>query len=181
MRLISGSSNIPLAQSLASLLGTELVDVYISKFPNGEKRVWIKEELDGETVAIVQSFSEPVDEHIVELALISDAAHHIGAKKIVAIVPWLGYSPQDKSFRPGEPVSIQVIAKIIKATSVDHLITVDIHSQDSLRFFDMPVSELSALSIYVNHFKNQDLTDHVVVSLDKGRARALDAYSNRDF
>lgn len=168
MILISGSSNPALTKEISALSGAEIADVEISKFPNGEKRVWIKDDLEGKHVAIVQSFSEPVDEHIIELCLLSDAARHLNASKITAVIPWLGYSPQDKSFRKGEPVSVHVIAKIIESIGIENIVTVDIHSDESLEHFHIPVTHTSALSLFIEYFKEKNLTDYSVVSVDKG-------------
>lgn len=168
MIIVSGSSNQELAQELGRLLNTSLAEVEISKFPNGEKRIWIKDKLEGQVAVIVQSFSEPVDENIIEFTLLVDACKHLQASKIVAVVPWFGYSPQDKSFREGEPVSAHVMAKIIENIGVDHFVTVDIHSKETLKFFSIPVTEISSLPLFVTHLKDLDLSNHVVVSVDKG-------------
>ena len=166
--ILSGSSHPELAISLSKLLKQPLADVDISKFPNGEKRVWVKTSLKKATVGIVQSFSDPVDEHIIEFCLLADAAKHLGAQKIIGIIPWLGYSPQDKLFRPGEPISIHVIARMLETVGVNHLVIADIHSTESLEHFSIPVTEVSAVSIFINYFQKRSLKNHVAVALDKG-------------
>lgn len=168
LHLIPGSSNPSLCYQLAPLLQAKVADIDISKFPNGEKRIWIKSNLQNSVAIILQSFSEPVDEHIIELALIADACKHAKSHLVLAVVPWLGYSPQDKEFRKGEPVSVHVIAKIIEAMSVDHLLTVDIHSRESLSYFTIPTTEISALPLFTEYFQSQSLKNYVVASLDKG-------------
>jgi ribose-phosphate pyrophosphokinase len=173
MIVIPGSSNPQLAEAIAARLQVKLGRVAIGKFPNGEKRIWIRSPLSGETVIIVQSFSQPVDEHIIELCLLTNAASLLKASRIIALVPWLGYSPQDQPFRVGEPVSIQVIAKIIAAVSVDHLITLDIHSKKALDFFTIPHLEVSARPLFVDYLRSLDLANAVIVAVDQGsRARA---------
>ena len=179
MIIISGSSNQSLAQEISQILGARLADIEISKFPNGEKRIWIKEDLAGEDVAIIQSFSDPVDEHIVELNLIADASKHLKARQTLAVIPWMGYSPQDKEFRKGEPISVHVIARMIQSVDVNQVLTVDIHSQSSLDLFDIPAHQISALSLFVSHFKQQDLADHVVVSVDKGSLELATNFSQQ--
>lgn len=168
MIIVSGSSNPKLGKSLGQLLDSPLAEVEISKFPNGEKRIWVKSGLKGRDVLIVQSFSHPVDEHIIEFTLLVDAARHLGAKKIIAIIPWLGYSPQDKEFRKGEPVSVHVIARIIESIGITELVTVEIHSLKSLKFFTVPVHHVATLPLFVDYFSGQDLHHHIVISLDKG-------------
>ena len=102
MKIISGTSNRALALKIAKKLNLKLVDAEISKFKNGEKRVWIKEDLNGENVVVVQSFSQPVDEYILEFLLIADALERAGARHVNLVLPWMGYSLQDKLFRQGE-------------------------------------------------------------------------------
>lgn len=173
MIIIPGSSNPKLARSIARHLAAKVANLELSKFPNGEKRVWVKSNLAGDTVAIVQSFSEPVDEHIIEFSLLADAAKHLGASSILAVVPWFGYSPQDKSFRKGEPVSAHVVARIIECVGTSAFITVDIHSKNILNFFTIPTLEVSARPLFVDYFKTKLPEDAVIVSLDAGsRARA---------
>lgn len=172
MIIVSGSSNPVLAQNTAKELDVPAAEVHISKFPNGEKRIWLKTDVSSQVVVIVQSFSEPVDEHIIELCLLADAAREAGAKKVVSVIPWLGYSPQDKVFRPGEPISIQVISKIIKAVGIDQIYTVDLHSSKSLEFFSEQSQELTSLPIFVERLKPEVEPENcVLVSIDKGSRR----------
>jgi ribose-phosphate pyrophosphokinase len=168
MDLLSGSSHQQLAQDIATRIGANLLPVEISKFPNGEKRIWVKGQLSSKTVAVIQSFSDPVDEHIIEFALMTDAVKHLGAETIIGVIPWLGYSPQDKEFRKGEPVSVHVIARILQATGLTHFITVDIHSHASLAHFHIPAEELSAEELFISELKKRDLGNHTVISVDKG-------------
>lgn len=168
MIILSGQSNQPLAQKISQHLDAPLAQVEISKFPNGEKRIWVKSDLKDQTVVILQSFSDPVDEHIIEFSLLADAAKHLGAKKRIALIPWLGYSPQDKSFRTGEPISVHVIARIIESVGIDQLITVDIHSKKSLDYFSIPTLEISALPLFIQRFESQSLDNHIIISVDKG-------------
>lgn len=177
MIVISGSSNPLLSQQVALKLDAARADVHISKFPNGEKRIWVKTDVTDQTVVIIQSFSAPVDEHIIELTLLADACRHRGAKKIVAVIPWMGYSPQDKSFREGEPVSVHVISRIIEAVGVSEVITLDIHSQKSLDFFTIPVKEITCLPIFESYLKKQSLANYVVVDIDKGSRKRSEEFS----
>ena len=178
MIIVSGSSNQPLAHDMARLLDSSVAEVDISKFPNGEKRIWIKDKLEGEVAVVVQSFSEPVDEHIIEFTLLVDACRHLGASKIIGVVPWFGYSPQDKSFRDGEPISAHVIAKMLESVGVEHFVTVDIHSSETLKFFKIPTTEISSMPVFTTHFKDLDLKDYVIISVDKGSRRRCQHFAD---
>ena len=210
MQIFSGSSNPDLAKKIAKLMqsqssdhspkiaqGSELLgQIEISKFANGEKRVRVVNRGKGE-VAVIQSFSAPTDEHLIEFCLICDALHRGGATEITAVIPWLGYSKQDKVFLPGEPLSAKVIAQIIQTTKIKKLVTFDLHNRAITGFFDIPVTELSAKPLLSEYFKKQlggKSSDHspkiaqgselgegdtVVVAPDEGSVKAS-AYFARE-
>jgi ribose-phosphate pyrophosphokinase len=177
MKVVSGSSNPKLAQSIAQKLKTKLISCEISKFANGEKRIRVSKEAKGENILLVQSFSEPVDEHIVETLLIADALERLGAARVELFVPWFGYSFQDKVFQEGEPLSAKVIAKIVESTTIRKVYLLDLHNTSIPGFFSVPTYHLSGVDIFVNYTKkNFDLTHAMVVSPDFGglkRARTF--------
>jgi len=173
MIVLSGSSNPKLAASLAEKLNCRLGQIELSRFPNSEARVWVKDKLFDQTAVVVQSFSRPTDRHIIEFCLICDAVNRLGAKKIIGVVPWLGYSKQDKVFRQGEPLSIKVIAQLIQCSPFKKLITLDLHKRAIIGFFDKTVIELSAQPLFSDIFskliKNNEF---MVVAADKGSSKA---------
>lgn len=177
MKIISGTSNRALAQNIAKKLGTKLVDTQIGKFENGEKRVWIKENLNGENVVLVQSFSQPVDEYIIEFLLIVDALERAGARNINAVLPWMGYSLQDKLFRSGEPISAKIVADLVSHTYVKRVHLLDLHNTSIPGFFSIPTHHHSALSLFSDYIiNNVDRKKSVIVSPDFGglkRSRIL--------
>lgn len=184
MQLLSGSSTPTLAKQIAQKLQIELIACEISKFSNGEKRIWIKDQLRGENVILVQSFVTAVDETIIETLLMIDALERMGVRHINLIIPWMGYSLQDKVFRKGEPISAKVIAKIISNSYVKRVLLMDLHNDSIPGFFDIPTSYLSANKIFIEHIKqNFDLQQAVVVSPDFGglkKARTLAQQLNLD-
>lgn len=179
MRLISGTSNPALAEKLASKLQIPLVETEISTFANGEKRVWIKEKLDGQDVVVVQSFSDPVDEHIIEFLLLSDALERLGVRDIHVIIPWLGYSLQDKVFRPGEPIAAKVIARLISHAYVKRVYLIDVHNTSIPGFFDVPCSHLSAMELFAANVRERfDVANIVVASPDFGGLKRARQFAN---
>lgn len=169
MKILSGQSNRPLAKSMAKELGIELVEVDIEKFSNGEKRILIKGDVQGENIILIQSFSEPVDEHIVEFLLLVDALDRLGARHINAVIPWMGYSLQDKTFRDGEPLSAKVIANLIASAHIKRAYLLDTHNTSIIGFFSVPTHHLVALPQFVEYTKkNFDLDKSVVASPDFG-------------
>jgi len=169
MKLLAGSAHPQLAKKIARKLKISLGKMEISKFPNGEKRIHILENIKNKKVFIVQPTI--TDENIIELCLIADAAHHKGAKKITAVTPWYGYSPQDKIFRKGEPLSSRVMAKIMEASGINQFIIVDPHSEKIKNFFSVSLLTLSALDIFCAFLKKRmrlNSKNFVVAALDKG-------------
>ena len=170
--LFSGSSNTPLAAEVARILGVELGKVDLTRFADGEVRPWIQEDLRDKTVFVLQSFSYPMDEHIMEMTLMGDAIRRGAPKTMIAIVPYMGYARQDKLHRVGEPISARVIAKIIEVSKFKEVITVDLHNDAIVGFFQIPVTHISALQSIAEELKKMDLHDAVVVSPDVGRVKS---------
>jgi ribose-phosphate pyrophosphokinase len=175
--LFAGSSNLPLARDVAKLLKISLGKVDLTRFADGELRPWIQEDVRDKTVFVLESFSYPMDEHIMEMVLMGDAIRRGAPKTMIAVVPYLGYARQDKLHRPGEPVSARVIAKFLEVSKYKEVITVDLHNDAIVGFFQVPVTHLTALDLLaVEAKKNIDLKDAIIVSPDVGgtkRARNL--------
>ncbi len=169
MKLLAGSSNIQFATALGEKLGIPLVATELSTFANGERKVRITEHLAGEDVVLVQSFSEPVNEHIMEFLLLVDATERLGARNVHVIIPWMGYSLQDKVFLPGEPVSAKVIANLVSTSFVRRVYLLDLHSSSIPAFFSTPTAHLSAMESFAQHVQERfDTTRLVVASPDFG-------------
>src|SRR3989339_1835675 len=180
MQIFSGSSNSGLAKQVAELMGSKMGEVEISQFANGEIRVWVKEKKLAKQVVVVQSLSSPTNEHVIEFCLLCDALHREGAREITAVIPWMGYSKQDKVFRPGEPLSCKVVAQIIQTARVSKIVTIDLHNRATLGFFDIPIVELSAKPLLLEYFqkgiRNKEISEksgqYIVVAPDAGAVKA---------
>jgi ribose-phosphate pyrophosphokinase len=177
MQIFSGSSNPELAKKIADLLRIRLGEMEISQFANGETRVWVKEKKIEKQVVLVQSLSTPTNEHLMEFCLICDALHRGGATEIAAVIPWMGYSKQDKVFRAGEPLSAKVVAQIIQVAHVSRIITVDLHNRATLGFFDTPITELSAKPLLIEYFRKSVGGSTIVVAPDAGSVKASTAFA----
>jgi len=177
MKLISGSSNPQLAANIAQQLNIPIIKCKIDQFSNGEKRIWINDKLRGENVALVQSFTHPVDEHIIETLLIIDALERLDVRHINLVIPWMGYSLQDKVFRSGEPISAKVVADLISNAYVKRVLLMDLHNDSIPAFFNIPTNYLSGLDIFTQYIKdNFDLDQTIIASPDFGglkRARTF--------
>ena len=174
MSIFSGSASKELAEKIAKSLSLKLSPVEIFVFPDGEKRIRIKENVVGKDCVIVQSASTPPDENYMELFIMIDALKRSGAKSIKAVIPYLGYQRQDHIFRDGEAVSLEVIAEILTKVGMTELFSFDLHSPKIPDIFSVPVHHLSALPIFAEKIrKDFDLKDIVLVSPDMGGIRRI--------
>ncbi|MBU0618770.1 ribose-phosphate pyrophosphokinase [Patescibacteria group bacterium] len=172
MKVFTGSSNPTLAKKLAQTLKVPFGKVKLSRFSNGEARVWIQDKHPHEAAVIVQSLAPQPDQSLVEFTLIIDALKRFGVKKVIAVMPYLGYSKQDKVFRPGEPLSAKVIVQMLQTAAFDQLITFDLHNQAIVGFFNQPIIQLSAQSLFLNHFAQLKTQDTLIVAPDAGSAKS---------
>lgn len=176
MLLFSGSSNVHLTTDVAKALKINLGRVDLNKFSDGEIRPWIAENVRDQTVFVLQSFSQPMNDHIMEFILMGDAIRRGAPKRMIGIIPYFGYARQDKQHRTGEPVSARVIAKLIEVVPYHEVITIDLHNDAIVGFFRIPVIHKSALSVFAHALPAYIEGDAVVVSPDVGgvkRARNM--------
>ncbi len=173
--IFSGNSNPYLAKEIVSILDLPLGKAEIIRFADSECRVRIEEDVEGKDVFIIQSLSNPVDEHLMELLLLIDSVKRGEPRKIIAVLPYHGYARQDRIHRPGECLSAQVVAKLIEAVGVDKLITVELHNEAILGFFKIPVVHVSGFSVFKQAVK--DLEDVVVVTPDAGALKRAQKFS----
>ena len=175
--LFAGSSNLPLAREVAKLLNISLGKVDLVRFIDNECRVFVKEPVEGKMAFVLQSLSEVADQHLVELCLLATALTNLRASSVTAVIPWMGYSKQDRAFRKGEAVSAQLVAKIIEVAGFDRVITCELHSKKVLPYFRIPVVELSTQNLLVRTIQKNSNLSTVVVSPDKGGASRSETFA----
>ncbi len=168
MKIIPGPSSTKLGNSIAEILGIETVRIAHKKFPDGESYIRFEGEVAGEEVAIVQTTGPPQDTNLIQLFILADAAKDLGAKRVIAVVPYLAYARQDKRFLPGEAISIQTIGKLLKASGIDELLTVNVHQEKILEKFEIPARNISAIGLLANYFKSRGLEGAFALAPDKG-------------
>ncbi|MEM0007646.1 MAG: ribose-phosphate diphosphokinase [Candidatus Bathyarchaeia archaeon] len=168
MKILPGPASKELGEKIANLLGLEPTPVFFKAFPDGESYVRLEGAVEGETAVIVQTTSPPQDTHLIQLALIADAAKRNNARKVVAVVPYLAYARQDKVFLKGEAVSIEAIAKMLKAAGIDMLLTVNVHQKNVLDRFPFQAKSISAIPLLAEHFRQRDFKEAFALAPDKG-------------
>ena len=172
MMVFSGTANPELAEEVARQLGIELGNVKIRQFANGEIYVRFLESVRGAHVFLVQSVTRPVNDSLMELLIMVDAAKRASARTITAVIPHFGYARQDKKSAAREPITAKLVADLLTTAGVDRVITMDLHQGQIQGFFDQPVNHLTALPILADYFESLGLENCCVVSPDVGRAKA---------
>ena len=179
MVLAAGRSNPELAKEIAQHLGTTLADVEIAEFANGEIYVRYEENVRGADVFVFQTHCPPINTQIMEQLIMIDAAKRASAKRISAVIPFYGYSRQDKKTRGREPITARMVADLLTAAGADRVLTVDLHTSQIQGFFDKPVDHLTALPLLADYLGNKFDHDLVVVSPDAGRVRTAEKFAGR--
>lgn len=175
LMVFSGRASREIGDRIADELGIDLGEVTLKTFANGEIYVRFEESIRGADVFLVQSTCKPVNDALMELLIMIDAAKLASAHRINAVIPWYGYSRQDKKSAPREPITAKLIAELLQAAGVDRVLTMDLHAGQVQGFFRIPVDHMTAIPLLVEHFKERrergDMRDIVVVSPDAGRAK----------
>lgn len=177
-RLFSGSSTPNLAKLVSQKSNIPIGQIEIGQFSDGEIDVWVKDEVNNSNVFIMQSNSTPVNDSIIELALIADALKRSGAHWITAVIPYFGYSRKEKQSRTGEPISAKVVADLITSSGINKVICLDLHADAIVGFFNVPVIYLTALEVLARRLKEEKLKDAVVVAPDVGGVKRARNFAN---
>ncbi|AWI10778.1 ribose-phosphate diphosphokinase [Caldifermentibacillus hisashii] len=176
LKLFSLNSNRELASEIAEEIGVSLGKCTVNRFSDGEVQINIEESIRGCDVFVVQSTSNPVNEHLMELLIMIDALKRASARKINVVMPYYGYARQDRKARSREPITAKLVANLLETAGTSRMITLDLHAPQIQGFFDIPIDHLMGVPILAEYFENKNFDDIVVVSPDHGgvvRARKM--------
>ncbi len=174
LMLFAGRASNELAREVASHLGLECGSVDLRNFANGETYARFGESVRGTDAFVIQTHSAPVNERIMEQLIMIDALKRGSAKRISAVVPYYGYSRQDKKGRSREPITAKLVADLLQGAGADRIITIDLHSGQIQGFFDGPVDHLTALPVLADYIGENYPGELVVVAPDAGRVKAAE-------
>jgi len=177
MKILAGTSNLKLCKDIARNLKLKLVNTNIKRFPDNEIYVEINENIRGNSIFVVQSTSNPVNDNLMELLICIDALRRSSAKNITAVIPYFGYARQDRKVVPRTAISAKLVSNLITDAGANRILSVDLHAGQIQGFFDIPVDNLFATPIFARHIKKNIKTNNLIcVAPDVGgveRARAL--------
>jgi ribose-phosphate pyrophosphokinase len=173
LMVFSGRSHKPLAERIVEQLGVELGEIELHTFGNGETYCRFDESIRGADIFLVQTGCYPVDQNLMELLLMIQAAKLASAKRITAVIPWFPYARQDRKAKPREPISARLVADMLQLAGADRVLTMDLHAGQIQGFFTIPVDHMTSLPLFARHFRDLGLTGDGVVSVapDAGRAK----------
>jgi ribose-phosphate pyrophosphokinase len=177
LKILSGSANLPLTESIAESLSVRRSQVLLERFPDTELHVEIQESVRGADAYIVQPTCPPVDEHLLELLLMGDACRRAGASHLTAVIPYFGYARQDRRSRGREPLSVRLIADLINASGFQRVVAVDFHSHAVESAFAIPVEHVSAVPLLAEAARASIRADAVIVSPDLGAVKMAERYA----
>ena len=180
--LLSGNANLDLAEAIASDLNITLCKRSLIKFNDGEISAQIQENVRGKDLFIIQSVCPPdINDALMELLILIDAAKRASARRVTAVIPYYGYARQDRKDRPRVPITAKLVANLITKAGVDRVLTMDLHCGQIQGFFDIPMDHLFAAPVLVDYIQNNwskpNTDDMVVVAPDTGSVKLARAYS----
>ena len=177
--IFAGTANPDLTAAIAAELGMFPSPCAIERFPDGETSIQLQESVRRKEVFLVQPLSPPVNDHLVELLALADACRRAAAARITAVVPYLGYARSDKRHGRREPISGRMVADVLEAVGIDHVVTMDLHAPQIEGFFHIPVDSLTAVPTMCNILHEQLRPPVVVVAPDAGALRMATDYAYR--
>jgi len=179
VKVFSGNAVPALSKEICSYLGVPLGDATVSGFSDGETKVKINDNVRGADVFLINSTAPPVNDNLMELLILIDAARRASARRITAVIPYYGYARQDRKDRPRVPVTAKLVANLITAAGADRVLTLDLHAGQIQAFFDIPVDHLYAAPVLVDYFRKRGFENLSVVAPDTGGVTRARAFAKR--
>jgi len=179
LKILTGSAHPELARAICNHLGCQLTPTLTTTFSDGELRVEISDNVRGDDVFVIQPTCMPVNTNIIQLCLMLDALKRASAGRITAVIPYYGYSRQDRKVSPRAPISAKMVADFLTVAGAQRVITLDLHAGQIQGFFDCPVDNLFAAPVFLEYLRTIDEGNVVMVSPDAGGVERTRAYARR--
>lgn len=179
LKILTGTSNAPLAQAICEHLGCQLTPALCEKFSDGESRIEISSSVRGDDVFVIQPTCAPVNFNLMQLCLMLDALKRASAGRITAVIPYYGYARQDRKVSPRAPISAKMVADFISVSGAERVVTIDLHAGQIQGYFDCPVDNLFAVPVMLDALRQMHEDNVVIVSPDAGGVERARAYAKR--
>jgi ribose-phosphate pyrophosphokinase len=179
MKIFSGNANPGLAKEICDRMNIPLGNAVVSRFSDGEINVQIMDNVRGCDVFVVQPTASPVNRHLMELLIMIDAFKRASAARITAVLPYYGYSRQDRKVQPRVPITAKLVADLITTAGANRVLTIDLHAGQIQGFFNIPVDNLFAAPVLLEYLKKKQFKDLTLVSPDAGGVERTRAFAKR--
>jgi ribose-phosphate pyrophosphokinase len=179
LRLLAGNAHPGLAEAIARSMGTGLCRAEVGRFPDGETKVRILEDIRGTDVFVVQPTAPPQNESLMELLIMIDAARRASAGRVTAVIPYYGYARQDRKHEGRVPITAKLVANLIATAGAQRVLTMDLHATQIQGFFDIPLDHLYAAPVLVKHLREQGFDQLVVMAPDLGSIKMANSFARK--
>ncbi|MEJ2587672.1 MAG: ribose-phosphate pyrophosphokinase [Deltaproteobacteria bacterium] len=179
LKLFGGTSNPQLTSEVCDYLGITPGNILAKTFSDGETQVEIRENIRGRDVFVLQSTSTPVNDNLMQLLIIMDALKRASAKRITVVIPYYGYSRQDRKVKPRVPISAKLVADLITVAGANRVVSMDLHAGQIQGYFNIPVDNIYAAPVLLKYIENNLKNDLVIVSPDAGGVERARAFAKR--
>ena len=179
MKIFTGNANPGLAKEICDLMNIPLGNAVVSRFSDGEINVQIMDNVRGCDVFVVQPTASPVNRHLMELLIMIDALKRASAARITAVLPYYGYSRQDRKVQPRVPITAKLVADLITTAGANRVLTIDLHAGQIQGFFNIPVDNLFAASVLLDYLRTKKFNNLTLVSPDAGGVERTRAFAKR--
>ncbi len=179
LKIFSGNANARLAAAIAKCLRRTLGQIDVGRFPEGEISIRIRENVRGADVFVIQPTCPPPNENLMELLVMIDAFRRASARRITAVLPFFGYARQDRKDQPRVPITAKLVANLITTSGADRVLTMDLHADQIQGFFDIPVDNLQAAPVMIEHFHALRIRRLTIVTADVGGIKLARRYAEK--
>jgi len=179
LQLFAGNSNLPLAGRISEYLDIPVSKAIVDRFPDGEVRIKVEDDVRGSDAFLLQSVCHPVNENLVELLIFIDCLKRASASRVTAVIPYFGYARQDRKDEGRVPISAKLVADLITAAGAERVLTIDLHSTQIQGFFNIPVDHLYGSAVLIKHYQDMAIDNLVLVAPDVGKSRLVSTYARR--
>lgn len=179
LQLFAGNSNLPLAGRISEYLDIPVSKAIVDRFPDGEVRIKVEDDVRGSDAFLLQSVCHPVNENLVELLIFIDCLKRASASRVTAVIPYFGYARQDRKDEGRVPISAKLVADLITAAGAERVLTIDLHSTQIQGFFNIPVDHLYGSAVLIKHYQDMAIDDLVLVAPDVGKSAMVSNYAKR--
>jgi ribose-phosphate pyrophosphokinase len=179
LKVFTGNAHRSLAREICNHLGVPIGEAHVGRFPDGEVRLQVMENVRGADVFVIQPTCSPVNDNLMELLIMLDALRRASAWRVTAVMPYYGYARQDRKDRPRVPISSKLVADLLTSAGASRVLALDLHASQIQGYFNIPVDHLYATPVTVDHFRKLRLKNLVVVSPDPGGVERARAFAKR--